>query len=180
MEKLTRRGEKSDAQRALTDLVPQDLVNKLSPLCNQIVSIDGDKDCKKDSIDLLLKASGYLEFCVNHVDYVLCNHDMSEAFTFFGLAYMSQLAYVNLLNSKVGLHSSAPNCSLLMAKVIDMLIFQEYIICQEFLGISKFEHANTKCLFSMRNKLFKENLASEIVIMDGESCFITDSNLMYY
>ncbi|KAF6147569.1 hypothetical protein GIB67_035326 [Kingdonia uniflora] len=25
------------------------------------------EDCKKDSIDLLLKASGYLEFCVNHI-----------------------------------------------------------------------------------------------------------------
>ncbi|KAF6151289.1 hypothetical protein GIB67_020611 [Kingdonia uniflora] len=26
-----------------------------------------DANCKKDSIDLLLKASGYLEFCVNHI-----------------------------------------------------------------------------------------------------------------
>ncbi|KAF6168219.1 hypothetical protein GIB67_011604, partial [Kingdonia uniflora] len=34
-----------------------------------------------------------------------------------------QLAYVNLLNSKVSLYSFAPNCSLLMARVIDMLIF---------------------------------------------------------
>ncbi|KAF6169403.1 hypothetical protein GIB67_002890 [Kingdonia uniflora] len=33
-------------------------------------------------------------------DYELCNHNMSEAFAFLGLAYMIQLAYVNLLNSK--------------------------------------------------------------------------------
>ncbi|KAF6155151.1 hypothetical protein GIB67_019677, partial [Kingdonia uniflora] len=110
-------------------------------------------------------------------DYELYNHNMFEAFTFFGLAYMSQLAYVNLLNSKVILHFLPPNCSLLMATVIDMLIFQEYIICQEFLGISKFKHENTKCPFSMRNRVFKEDLASEIVVMDGESYFITDSNL---
>ncbi|KAF6137983.1 hypothetical protein GIB67_041856 [Kingdonia uniflora] len=147
----------SDVQRALTGLVPQDLVNRLSSLRNQIASIADDtggsalselqralqeylpivlgltkkehgldntiefkwkglqdvgqescianswfevlsvlhmmaillfseansllvsknlmdasernvsEDCKKDSIDLLLKASEYLEFCVNHI-----------------------------------------------------------------------------------------------------------------
>ncbi|KAF6161672.1 hypothetical protein GIB67_033165 [Kingdonia uniflora] len=141
-------------------------------------------DYRKDSIDLLLKSSRDLLVDLNLInvltrDYELCNHNMSEAFTFLGLACISQLAYDNLLNSKVSPHSSTPNCSLLMERVIDILIFQDYIICQEFLGISKFKHANTKCLFSMRNKLFKENLASEIVVMDGESWFITNSNLMY-
>ncbi|KAF6152527.1 hypothetical protein GIB67_035097 [Kingdonia uniflora] len=57
----------SNVQSAHTGLVPQDHINKLSSLRNQIVLIADDTDCKKDSIDLLLKASGYLKFCVNHI-----------------------------------------------------------------------------------------------------------------
>ncbi|KAF6137883.1 hypothetical protein GIB67_014012 [Kingdonia uniflora] len=57
-------------------------------------------------ISLALQLS---RICALTQDYELCNHSISETFAFLGLAYMFQLAYVNLLNSKVSLYSFAPN-----------------------------------------------------------------------
>ncbi|KAF6159383.1 hypothetical protein GIB67_032154, partial [Kingdonia uniflora] len=46
---------------------------------------------------------------LRNLDYELCNHSISKAFAFLGLAYMFQLVYVNFLNSKVSLYSYAAN-----------------------------------------------------------------------
>ncbi|KAF6177069.1 hypothetical protein GIB67_015944 [Kingdonia uniflora] len=70
-----------------------------------------DQIYKNQSLDMdILYSAGETQKVITYLlSQELCNHSMSEAFTILGLAYIFQLAYINLLNSKVSLYSSAPN-----------------------------------------------------------------------